>query len=221
MPTGLESLAEAYGVRVDNNVVVELDAQRLLSPSPVEHFLVAGFGDHASMKPLSALGAPVVMHLARSLTLTEGGEAEALMRSSDKAYGEAALSQLTAGDDLVAGEGDVKGPLTIAAAVSTGVKGEDGKVKGKGGRLIVLGDSDWLSPNYLQQPQVANVDLLSSLTGFLAQRDALISIAPRKLNAQSIMITEDGLLGVLLRVLVLMPLAAIVLGVGVWWQRRS
>ncbi len=221
VPTGLESLAEAYGVHVDNDVVVELDAQRLLSPSPVEHFLVAGFGDHPSMRPLSALGAPVVMHLARSLTLAEGGEAEALMKSSDKAYGETVLGQLTAGDDLRVGDGDIKGPVTIAAAVATGTKGEDGKAKGKGGRLVVMGDSDWLSPNYLQQAQVANVDLLSSLTGFLAERDALISIAPRKINAQAIMITEDGLLGVLLRVLVLMPLAAIVLGVGVWWQRRS
>lgn len=219
--TGLEGLAEAYGVKVDNDVAVELDTQRLLSPSPVEHFLVAASGDHATMKPLIALGAPVVMHLARTLTLTEGGEAEALMRSSDKAYGETQLSQLTAGDDLVAGEGDLKGPLTIAAAVSTGSKNEEGKPKGKGGRLIVMGDSDWLTPAYLQQAQVANVDLLSSLTGFLAERDALVSIAPRKVQAQSIMITEDGLLGVFLRVLVLMPLSAIVLGVGVWWQRRS
>jgi hypothetical protein len=87
--------------------------------------------------------------------------------------------------------------------------------------MIVLGDSDWLAPTYLQQPQLANVDLLSSLTGFLTERDALVSIAPRKLDAQSVMITEEGLLGILLRVVVFMPLAALVLGVGVWWQRRS
>jgi hypothetical protein len=35
------------------------------------------------------------------------------------------------------------------------------------------------------------------------------------------MITEDGLFGVFLRVVLLMPLAALVLGVGVWWQRRA
>lgn len=220
-PTGLEELAASYGVQVDSDVLVELDAERLLSPSPVEHFLVAGFGDHRVTRALNALGAPVVMHLARTLTLTQGGEAEALLRSSDKAYGETVLSQLTAGDDLVPGEGDIKGPLTLAAAVATGGKDDQGKPKGKGGRLVVMGDSDWLSAPYLQQAQVANVDLLASLTGFLAQREALVSIAPRKINAQAIMITEDGLFGVLLRVLVLMPLAALVLGVGVWWQRRS
>ena len=35
------------------------------------------------------------------------------------------------------------------------------------------------------------------------------------------LITEEGLMGVFWRVVVLMPLAILVLGVGVWWQRRQ
>ncbi len=221
LSTGLEGLAEAHGVKVSADVVVELDTERLLSPSPVEHFLVLDFTDHQTMRPLGVLGAPVVMQLARSLSIVDGSDAETLLRSSGKAYGESNLSQLTAGDELVAGEGDKQGPLALGAAVLVSKGDDEGKPTSKGGRMIVLGDSDWLAPTYLQQPQLANVDLLSSLTGFLTERDALVSIAPRKLDAQSVMITEEGLLGILLRVVVFMPLAALVLGVGVWWQRRS
>jgi hypothetical protein len=232
LPTGLEELARAHGIRVDNNVVVELDETKLLSPSPVEHFLVTDFTEHKLVRPLAALRAPVVLALSRSLGLPEGSRAEALFKSSDKAYGESALAALSAGDDFEPGEGDVPGPLTLAALAESGAdpsngdkqsdkQGDKPQAKHRGGRLIVIGDSDWLSPQLLQQAQVANIDLLSSITGFLTEREALVAIAPRKVNLQSIMISEEGLASVFISVVLLLPLAALVLGVGVWWQRRQ
>jgi hypothetical protein len=221
-PTGLEELAQAHGIHLDADVTVELDETKLLSPSPVEHFLVSNFGDHKVVRPLAALRAPVVLALARSLSLPEGSRAEALLKSSDKAYGESTLAQLSAGDDMKPGEGDVSGPLTLAAVSETRADAEQSdKRKPKGGRLIVIGDSDWLNPQLLQQPQVANVDLLASITGFLTEREALVAIAPRKVNMQAIMISEDGLTSIFVRVVLLLPLAALVLGVGVWWQRKQ
>lgn len=212
--TGLEALAKKYGVRIDPSVVVELDRERLLSPSPVEAFVVTNYGAHATVRALAALRAPVVLQLARTLGVNK--PAEVMFSASDKAYGEGALAQLTAGDDLKPNDGDITPPVQLAAAVDT--RPDKDKL---GGRLVVIGDSDWLHPELLRQAQLANVDLLAGITGFLTEREALVSIAPRKVDAQAMIITEDGLLGVLLRVVGLMPLAALVLGVGVWWQRRS
>jgi hypothetical protein len=161
------------------------------------------------------------MQLARSISVAQGSEAEPLLKASDKAYGETSLNQLTAGDDLKPGEGDLKPPVTLAVAVDTRPEAPEGGERKLGGRMIVMGDSEWISPQFIQQGQVANIDLLSSVTGYLTEREALVSIAPRKINAQSIVITEEGLFGVFLRVVVLMPLAVLVLGVGVWWQRRQ
>jgi hypothetical protein len=184
--------------------------------------VVTSFSDHPLMRPLLGLGAPIAMLLARSFTIEQGSEAEALIKSSDKAYGETELAQLSAGDDLKAGEGDVKGPVTIAVAVDTRPEkeGEGGAPK-LGGRMVLVGDSEWMAAPYLQQPQVANIDLLSSVTGYLTERKELVSIAPRKIDAQAVMITEEGLLGIFLRTVVLMPLAVLVFGVGIWWQRRT
>jgi hypothetical protein len=212
--SGLEALAQARGIRVDRDVLVELDRERLLSPSPVEAFVATNFGTHVSVRPLAAVRAPVLFQFARTLGIEQ--RAEVVISASDKAYGERDLAQLTAGDDLKPSAGDVEAPVHIAAAVDT--RPEKEKL---GGRLIVIGDSDWLHAELLQQPQLANVDLLASFTGFLTEREALVSIAPRKIDAQAMMITEDGLLGVFLRVVLLMPLSALVLGVGVWWQRRA
>ncbi|MDB4987085.1 MAG: Mucin 2 precursor [Myxococcaceae bacterium] len=216
--SGFESLAQGYGVRIDRDVLVELDRAHLLSPSPVEALLITEFGGSPVVRALSALRAPVVLQLARTLGVAAGGSI--LMSASEEAYGETKLSQLTAGDDPKPSDDDVKGPVHVAALVDTRPD-EAGKPKQLGGRLIVIGDSDWLQPELLHQPQLANVDLLASFTGFLTEREALISIAARKIDAQAMMITEDGLFGVFLRVVLLMPLAALMLGVGVWWQRRS
>jgi hypothetical protein len=219
-PTGLEGLSSAFGITLDQDVLVELDETKLLSPSPVEHVLVQNFTDHITVRPLVTLGAPVVMALARTLTVS-GNDAQALLKASDKSYGESALNQLTAGDDLKPGEGDAPGPVVLAAAVDTRPEGGDNAPKKLGGRMVVVGDSDWIAPQFIGQSQLANVDLLSSLTGWLTEREALVSIAPRKINATSVVITEEGLFGVFLRVVLLMPLSALVLGLGVWWQRRQ
>lgn len=218
-PTGLESLAASAGIRVDAAIAVEPDKDKQLAPSPVEAFVVSDYGQHPAVRAVAALRSPVVLQLARSLGTT-GDKAQMLLAASDKAYGETKLDQLTAGDALKRGEGDIEGPVALAVAAETRGASQGGAEK-KGGRLIVIGDSDWLFAELLQQPQLANVDLLASFTGYLTEREALVSIAPRKIDAQAMVITEEGLLGILLRVVLLMPLAVLVLGVGVWWQRRA
>jgi hypothetical protein len=215
--TGLEALTQKHAITLQRSVLVELDREHLLSPSPVEAALVTGFGNHALVRPLAALRAPVVVQVARTLGVADG--ATALLDASDKAYGETDLARISAGDDPKPGDGSIVPPIHLAALADSKPKTDQGDPLG--GRLIVIGDSEWISPQALQQPQLANVDLLASFTGFLTEREALISIAPRKIEAQAMMITEDGLFGVFLRVVLLMPLAAAVLGVGVWWQRRS
>jgi hypothetical protein len=215
--TGLEALVQEHGITLHRDVLVELDREHLLSPSPVEAALVTSFGDHALVRSMAALRAPVVVQVARTLGVGDG--ATALLDATSKAYGETQLGRLSAGDEPKPSEGSTLPPIHLAALADSKPKTDQGDPLG--GRLIVIGDSEWISPQALQQPQLANVDLLASFTGYLTEREALIAIAPRKIDAQAMMITEDGLFGLFLRVVLLMPLAALVLGVGVWWQRRT
>ena len=89
------------------------------------------------------------------------------------------------------------------------------------GRLLVVGDSDWMSSELLDNPQFGNVDLVSSAAGWLTQREALINIAPRKTKAQAVIMSDADLTNLLFRIVVLLPLAAFIAGFGVWWSRRS
>ena len=89
------------------------------------------------------------------------------------------------------------------------------------GRVLVVGDSDWMSQELLDNPQLSNIDFMSSTAGWLTQREALINIAPRKTNARAVIMSDADLQNLLFRVVVLLPLAAFIAGFGVWWSRRS
>ncbi|MGB5546385.1 MAG: hypothetical protein WBM74_07415, partial [Polyangiales bacterium] len=149
---------------------------------------------------------------------------EVLFRTSPAAVAETDLARAL--------DPNANGTATPASAVPLAVAweyvpplGEDLRpVKADGptpGRLLVIGDSDWMSSELLENPQLSNIDLLSSSVGWLTQREALINIAPRKTNARAVIMSDADLQNLLFRVVVLLPLAALIAGFGVWWSRRS
>ncbi len=227
-PTGLEAMLAEFGVMVDQAVVLELDPERLLSPSPLEAFLAVDFQPHKTTEALIARGGGAVFHLARSVRAASTGPAKPLIRPSQQAYGETRLGELSADSDLRAGDQDIKAPeLAVVAeglassAAKTDTSNARGSADSEAGRLVVMGDSDWMRGAFVEQPQFANIDVVSALSGWLTQRDALISIAPRKSDAQSLVMSDADLGGLLFRVVVLLPLAVLLLGFSTWWSRRS
>jgi ABC-2 type transport system permease protein len=217
--TGLEDMARDFGIEMDRTIVVERDRARQIGGSPIEPFLVTRFGDHPTMRALTAMQGRVVVHLARSVRPMDGSGAVTLLETSEQSYAESDVDALDPSKDFQPGSGDLQGPVPIAAAVDLG---EDGDGEGpRGGRLVVVGDSDWLSSELLQMPQFANVDLAAAVTGWLTEREALISIAPRKVEAAAFMLTEEDVSNLGFRVLALMPAAILLLGFAVWWSRRE
>lgn len=216
-PTGFESMARQFGIRIDPSVVMELDPSRMLTPSPMEAFLVTDYGDHVTTRPFQ--GQPTVVHMVRSVRPVDKEKATALLLTSAKAYAETDPAAIDPTKDLAPGPDDIKGPLAIASAyeAKSPAHGKDGRK----GRLIVVGDSDFLRSDFLNSPQFINASLIDAWTGWLTERKALISIAPRKMDAAAILMTDEDLNGVLFRVLVLMPAAVMLLGFAVWWSRRS
>ena len=80
---------------------------------------------------------------------------------------------------------------------------------------------DWLAAQALDSPDIQNSYLASSWTGWLTQREALIEIPPKKIKGGSIVFSQEQLGDLLIRVGVLLPLAALFFGVVVWLNRRA
>jgi len=226
-PTGLEGLAHEYGARVGNDLVLELDEGHLLPQGSVETFLVNDWGAHPTVRALKGLGARMVVRLSRSVRPVDGSGATVLVQTSGKAVAKVHLSELQDGNEPTAGPDALRGPVALAVASQHGgaaaAEGEDpDRARARrGGRVVVIGNASFLLAPFLQAPEIATVDFATSVTGWLAEREALVSIAPKKVKAHAVSMTDSDLSSLFFRVLVLMPSSIIILGFAVWWTRRS
>ena len=200
------------------------DQAQQLPGNPGDLFFVTRFGMHRIVETIGKRGGAVLVAVARSVDVADGSDTEVLMQTSPDAVAESDLKRvLQPGSKKQASP---TGPVPLAVAWEyVPPLGDDLKpVEPEGptpGRLVVIGDSDWMSGELLDNPQLANIDLLSSTAGWLTQREAMINIAPRKTNAQAVIMSDADLQNLLFRVVVLLPLAALIGGFGVWWSRRS
>jgi len=218
-PTGLEALLGGLGIRVDQNLVLELDPAQLVPPgNPPGPFIVTHFGEHPTTTILRDRG-EVVVAMVRSVRPTDGSRAETILETSETAWGEGDVAALEGGQEPEQDPSEVAGPVSLGVASRVGPPLEEGETP-RGGRLIVVGDADWLLAAPLRHPRLSNLDLGLSFTGWLTEREALISIPAKKVDAQPMLITEDDLGSLLVRLL-LMALSPFLLGVASWWSRRS
>ncbi|MCA9575312.1 MAG: GldG family protein [Sandaracinaceae bacterium] len=226
LPTGFEAFARSHGILIGNDLVLELDPQRLGAGDPLNAFFVFDQAQHELLEPI--IGLPIAMMQARSVRAVEGSGAQELLYTSDTSYAEQDLSGLRTlepnGDDL-------RGPVPLAALVTVettaapraaGEPTEPEVDEGapNGGRLVVVGDADFMVPELMGRPEFANATFASAVTGWLTQRSALIAVPPRQANARPMSITEGDMSGIGFRVLFLLPAAMGFLGLSVWWSRR-
>ena len=225
--SGLGALLAEVGIEATRAVILEENPALLLRSNPIGPFLVASYGRHETTAPLatSQAEAPTQFFEARAIQATEGSPADALLLTSELSWGETDIQRLTQSGEAERGADDVGERVSVAVASQFAVSGtEDGETP-HGGRVLVVGDADWLSPSVLQNPQWLNDDLFRVWVGWLTSRRTLVAIAPASVDAVPMRITQDslgfGLSGLGLRLLVLMPAAFVLLGFGTWWSRRQ
>jgi hypothetical protein len=223
-------LAE-IGVHVDDSLVLEMDASRLLPPgNPAGPLLVVSYGEHRTVEAVGRLGGPALFAMARSIRPVEGGGGVALLETSEEGFGETDLAALSADSMPERSADDIAGPVSLAVAIQRGGEPEEdehdhdhgeGEPEPSGGRVVVVGDAEWLTGEALRDPRFTNFDLASAWIGWLTEREALISIRPKSVSAQPMTISEGDLGGLAFRLIVLMPAAMLLLGLAMWWSRRS
>lgn len=216
--TGFEAPLRDVGIRLDRALVVELDQERLLTPNAT-NFVVTEFGDHETTRPLQH-AARVYLAIARGVAPAGNDpKVEILLRTSPKGFGATAIAELKGDTEPKRGPGDIEGPVSVAVATQLG-KGEGDAAHKPGGRLVVVGDSDFLQSALLETAELQNLELASAWTGWLTERQALIEIPPKKIKTGNIVFSRDDLWALFVRVAVLIPGAAFVLGFAVWLNRR-
>jgi len=228
--SGLEEVLRDFGIRVDRSIVLELDPRFLPqgATNPAGPFLVATWGDHPVTRGFRQVpGLGMVTELTRSIRPIDPERATTLFSASESSFAETDIARLVAEGEPTRDDADLAGPVSIGVATRVEAVGEAPEGEGEpsedreGGRVVVVGDSDFLDARYLATGEVVNFDVASALVGWLTERAALIELPSRRISAQPVRMTQDDVTGLFFRVVVLLPLAVTFLGFAVWWNRRS
>ncbi len=106
---------------------------------------------------------------------------------------------------------DLRGPITLGVTA-------DHKVGDKDGRLVVIGDSDFASNQWVTL--VRNGDLFYNIINWLAQDENLISIRPKSPENRRVTLTEAEQRALAWFSVVLLPGLVILTGIWILWKRR-
>jgi hypothetical protein len=151
--------------------------------------------------------------VASGSAVKEGVRARDIARTTRDGWGETRTDDTTFTYDSVEDKG---GPVSIATAVE---KGNPGEEKTKGLRIIVVGDSDF--PSNGQMVTLGNSDFFMNAVNWLVEREEMIGISPKVPEYVKLTLTEKQMKTSVLFSLVGLPVLCIILGVFVWWRRRS
>ena len=216
----LGSLLAAWGVKLDNDIVI--DTGNTLPFIGPETVYANHFGIHDIVEPLASAKMAVIFPLARSVqsaTASHAGFAAApLVQTTSEGWGETDLEHLSA---VKKDASDVSAPVTIAMAVSRGAEAKapaapDPSAKA---RLVVYGDSDFAANGEL--PNVSNANLFLNTAHWLIGSTELVGIAPKTPEQSTLTLPASTLRRITLLSLLGMPLLAIAVGVAVWAKRRG
>lgn len=221
--TRLEAFLADRGVVVGDDLVV--DPSRKLPFYDLSAVYLTDFADHPVATGLE--GIAVLFTVTRSL-LTDSDDAEVLVETTADGWGETDLGMLLRGDPVVFDEAvDTPGPVAVAVVVegeseaAPEAPADGPSVADQNDstfRLAVFGDSDFLTD--VEIGNAGNEILALNTLNWLSARDHSMGIPPRNVESMSLYIDQQQLRIILVMVLLIMPGAAIAMGLLVWRRRK-
>jgi len=221
--TRLEAFLAARGVIVNDDLVV--DPSRKLPFFDLSAVYLTDFASHPVTTGLD--GIAVLFTVTRSLVI-DSDAAQVLVETSAEGWGETDLGMLLRGDPVVFDDGlDTLGPVAVAVVVESeaaaevlggGDESADDSPDEVSFRLAVFGDSDFLTD--IDIGNAGNEILAMNALNWLAARDHSMGIPPRDVESMSLFISQQQMKIILVVVLLVMPGAAIAMGILVWRRRR-
>jgi ABC-type uncharacterized transport system involved in gliding motility auxiliary subunit len=211
MADPLNGLLQRYGLDIQDDLVVD----------PTNAFygdiatpLVQDYVYHQITKDLTGL--PSLFPTARAVQTMDSVPAEwtitQLASTSSDAWAETNYQSSDVNNDST----EAQGPLTLAVAVEPSAS-DTGL-----GRLVVVGDTDFMGDNVLSAVRggIGNVDFFMNSVGWLAQEESLIAIRPQELADRTVALTGAQARGIIYSSLLFAPIVVLLIGAYVWWKHR-
>ena len=208
--TDLRGDLARWGVDVGDDEIVDLE--QAMAGRPFTPF-AAQYGDHPITRGLGDV--TVFQEVSSVRPAGEASGVAPIVTTGEQSWAETdfdSLARLDARPDL---ERELVGLVSIAVAGEASVKPLEGKQPGK---LVVIGDSDFATNQWLGQ--FRNRDLFLNATSWLLGEPEALAIRPRRPGASQLALSENTLRNIRVAALFVVPEAIAVFGVIAWWRRR-
>ncbi len=208
---------KGWQVTPDNDIILDVSgAGRLMGAGPSIP-LVFRYESHPITDRFK--GQMTFFPLARSIQpakdTVSGVTVTTLYKSNDNSWGETDLKNPNATYDE---KTDLKGPLSMAVAVSKDIKPGGENTPAIKARMVVVGNSGFAAVPYFGAQ--GNGDLFMNMMSWLAQDEDLISIRPKAPEDRKIIMSQSQQRMIELFTLVFLPGVVLVCGIVVWTRRR-
>jgi hypothetical protein len=221
LPSGLERVAERFGVRLGNSLVLETEpslklprgAGEVFAANPVPHAVTRGL-----VREEGKVDFPVVVSESRPLELAAAGAARSILETSDKAIALDDLGLVLDGRGPPADAPRAKRVLGVAVELAKPA----GHRERHGPRAVVFGTRSLPWTRSFQDPALLGDRLLvENALSWVAARPPIVSVPERPARAVGLALTEESLGEILRYVLMYMPATAALSGFVLLFRRRA
>jgi len=224
-PQGLSPYLANYGIQVEEGVVVDpvsrLFGMDYLTP------VVSSYEQHPITKNFEVASFfPLALSVKTTDKMPERVSAQILARTSPNSWlerGQEERQGIARGEGSLAyNEGvDAKGPVPVAAVATVTIRREGSTDKEpKKARIVVFGDADFASNNYLNL--AGNRDLFLNTVSWLAEEENLIAIRPKDSGSFFAPVTATQERLIFWLSMIVLPALVLGSGVGTYiWRRQS
>lgn len=207
--SGLEPMLKEQGITLAPGIVIDLTA-RMLGASPTTPLLTRFDSHHPATKDMGSRNATAIFMEARAVQLEPaqpGSTAKRteLFHGADRGWLE--TGSLASGTVKYDADQDTQGPILLGVAVEEEKR-----------RLVVVGDSDFISDTYAGQ--LGNVDLFLNLVRWLARDENFIAIKPKPVLDAGLSLRQDTAILLLAGLVGVIPIALASTGLVIWSRRK-
>jgi len=216
----VREIADHFGIKVGKDVVLDAVMRLFAGPSIAFQFMASSVGEHPITLVMSQRDKPI-FNLASSVTIgerKEGASYTELFKTSPNGWGERDLESIFTQDEPTVGidSDDIKGPVSMAVVYEKDIS--DSTDDKKTTRIMVVGDSDWMT-NGLFMQSAAHRDLALNSLSWLIGEHSNISIRPKKFKSSITRLPRETFY-IILGSGFFVPELILILGLFIWWRRR-
>ncbi len=224
-PSALAKYLADYGIQIVEGVVVDL-VSRLFGGDYLMP-VITSYEDHPITKNFDVASFfPVARAVKTTEKMPEGVSAQILAKTSPNSWlkhdMEALKAELRTEGRPAFQEGvDEKGPVSVAAVstVTTRRERAGNPSESQKARIVVFGDSDFASNNYINLS--GNRDLFLNTVSWLAEEESLIAIRPKESGQFFNPVTADQERLIFWLSMIALPAVVVGSGVATYIRRRQ